>query len=111
MPDHFHGIVGLGGGSGHRADGLDAGSRAHAVRPYLDRGPAVRPYLDRGPAVRPYLGQFVAGFKSACTRRYREIAADPAGALWQRGYYEHVIRGHRALLAIRRYIADNPRRW
>ena len=33
------------------------------------------------------------------------------GKLWQRNYYEHVIRSEKALAAIRQYIADNPLRW
>ena len=31
--------------------------------------------------------------------------------LWQRGYYEHVIRNDKALNRIRDYIADNPAQW
>ncbi|MBO9326333.1 MAG: hypothetical protein J7463_13405 [Roseiflexus sp.] len=35
----------------------------------------------------------------------------PGAPVWQRNYYEHIIRTDRALNATRRYIADNPRRW
>jgi hypothetical protein len=31
--------------------------------------------------------------------------------LWQRGYYEHVIRSEASLNQIRQYITDNPLRW
>jgi hypothetical protein len=31
--------------------------------------------------------------------------------LWQRNYYEHVIRNDRELDKIREYIATNPLRW
>jgi putative transposase len=31
--------------------------------------------------------------------------------LWQRGYYEHVIRNEKALDRIRTYIANNPPQW
>ena len=31
--------------------------------------------------------------------------------IWQRNYYEHIIRTQRALNAIREYIIDNPARW
>ena len=31
--------------------------------------------------------------------------------IWQRNYYEHIIRTERALNAIRKYILDNPARW
>ena len=31
--------------------------------------------------------------------------------LWQRNYYEHIVRNGKELDRIRRYIADNPARW
>ena len=33
------------------------------------------------------------------------------GRLWQRNYYEHVVRNDESLLKIRQYILDNPARW
>jgi REP element-mobilizing transposase RayT len=131
MPDHFHGIVGLGprptkdGLKSRAHDGTveDAVSGAHAgtvvgqmvgaASPAL-AGAAVGQMVDpasRAHAVRPYdLGRFVAGFKSSCTRQYRELTGQPGAALWQRGYYECIIGGMSHLERIRRYIADNPRR-
>lgn len=56
------------------------------------------------------LGTLMAGFKSSCTKRFRESAG--AGAiLWQRGFYDHVIRNERALLKIREYVVNNPFKW
>jgi REP element-mobilizing transposase RayT len=31
--------------------------------------------------------------------------------VWQRNYYEHIIRGEKGLNAIREYIRTNPARW
>jgi len=31
--------------------------------------------------------------------------------VWQRNYYEHIVRNDRALNAIRRYIRNNPAQW
>jgi REP element-mobilizing transposase RayT len=55
-------------------------------------------------------------FKSLSTAKYRQGVADagwPAfpGKLWQRSYYDHIVRDQAALDAIRRYIAANPARW
>ncbi|MGE4559132.1 MAG: hypothetical protein AB7E77_02940 [Desulfobulbus sp.] len=36
---------------------------------------------------------------------------NPGGPVWQRNYYEHVIRDERDLHAIRQYLADNPVKW
>jgi REP element-mobilizing transposase RayT len=33
------------------------------------------------------------------------------GRLWQRNYYEHIIRNDQSLHCIRQYIAENPLRW
>jgi REP element-mobilizing transposase RayT len=43
-------------------------------------------------------------------RRVNERAGK-RGVLWQRGYYEHVIRTEKASARIRAYIAHNPVRW
>ena len=56
------------------------------------------------------LGSIVAGFKAAVTRRVN-AAGGVNGALWQRNYYEHVIRNQADLEAIREYIEANPARW
>jgi len=45
-------------------------------------------------------------FKTFSARRVRK-----RGVLWQRGYYEHVIRNEKAFDRIRDYIANNPARW
>jgi len=31
--------------------------------------------------------------------------------LWQRNYYEHIIRNEQSLESIRQYIVGNPARW
>lgn len=62
------------------------------------------------------LGDVVGAFKSLATTSYIDGVKTkgwPAfrGRLWQRNYYEHVIRDERALNRIRRYVDDNPARW
>ena len=54
--------------------------------------------------------EIVRGFKTFSARRVNERAGK-GGVLWQRGYYEHVIRNEKALDRIRAYIANNPARW
>ena len=49
-------------------------------------------------------------FKSSTTRRYRQIVNEPDARLWQRNYYEHILRNEAELARIREYILDNPRR-
>jgi len=57
------------------------------------------------------LPTIVGAFKSAVTKRINELRASPGAKVWQRGYYEHIIRSDRALDRIRAYIAANPARW
>jgi putative transposase len=54
--------------------------------------------------------EIVRGFKTFSARRVNERVGK-RGVLWQRGYYEHVIRNEKALDRIRAYIANNPARW
>ena len=35
----------------------------------------------------------------------------PGVPIWQRNYYEHVVRGENELNRIREYIANNPLQW
>jgi REP element-mobilizing transposase RayT len=62
-------------------------------------------------AVPRSLSSFIGGFKSATTREFRMMTGDPAGALWQRGYYEHVVWDERDFARIGHYIAHNPINW
>jgi putative transposase len=58
------------------------------------------------------LGSMIGGYKAAVTSHAREIAAiAPGASLWQRNFYEHVIRDEQDFRAIDDYIQDNPRRW
>jgi len=69
-----------------------------------------------GDIVAPTVGDIVGAFKSRVTVEYiRGVKTSGwppfRGRLWQRNYYEHIIRNERALNAIRQYIIENPRRW
>ena len=62
------------------------------------------------------LGRVVGAFKSAATVAYIRGVKTVGWPkfrqrLWQRNYYEHVIRNEASLNRIRRYIDENPSRW
>ena len=60
------------------------------------------------------LSQIVGAYKSMASREWLEVCKSRGwtmGKLWQRNFYEHVIRNDRDLDEIRRYIAGNPGRW
>lgn len=57
----------------------------------------------------PTVGDIVRGFKARCTR---VVNASISGLkLWQRNYYEHIIRDEPSYLQILEYIENNPAKW
>jgi len=96
MPNHFYGIVTI----------ADANVGADLC---------VGPVLEGAHAGAP-LPTVVRWFKTMTTNGYvRGVKtqgwAPFRGKLWQRNYYEHIIRNDNSLNRIRQYILDNPSRW
>jgi len=92
MPNHVHGIVWI-VDDGTATVGASGRSPLHA-----------HPQLSQ-----KSLGAFVAGFKSSVTKRIRD-ELNTTG-IWQRNYYDRILRNERELDAIRKYIETNPLRW
>jgi len=57
------------------------------------------------------LGAIIGSFKAASARRINQVRHTPGGAVWQRNYFEHIVRNERALQRIRGYVLRNPERW
>lgn len=57
------------------------------------------------------LGKVIAYFKYLTTKTVNIKFGTPGEKLWQRNYYEHVIRDEDNLADIREYIANNPMKW
>ncbi|MCX8071900.1 MAG: hypothetical protein N3C12_05545 [Candidatus Binatia bacterium] len=53
----------------------------------------------------------VGSFESLVSKRINHWRGSPRAAVWQRNYYEHVIRNEHEWERIRPYIADNPLQW
>jgi putative transposase len=96
MPNHFHAIV------------------------HIRRGERRSPDVDRdvtggqaplAPTMKPRsIGSLVAGFKSAVTKRINERCTNK-NSVWQRNYYEHIIRDEEDYFRIVQYIRNNPAKW
>jgi hypothetical protein len=54
--------------------------------------------------------EIVRALKTFSVRRINEMRHSPGAPVWQRNYYEHVIRGDGELLSVREYIV-NPLDW
>lgn len=50
-------------------------------------------------------------FKTVSTKRLNTVRNTPGVPVWQRNYYEHIVRSEESLTRIRRYIVGNPARW
>jgi putative transposase len=57
------------------------------------------------------LGKVVRGYKSAVTAQINSLAGNDGIAVWQRNYYEHIIRDEQSYQNISAYIQTNPQRW
>jgi len=64
------------------------------------------------PSMRPKsISSLMAGFKSTTARQINQIRQAPGTSVWQRRFYDHIIRNEIALQTIRRYIVSNPANW
>ena len=63
------------------------------------------------PDARPALGDIVRTFKSISAIRANRLLKRSGSPLWQRNYFEHIIRNLEELNHIRQYITFNPRQW
>jgi putative transposase len=92
MPNHLHGILII------HANPTDEPGRG---------GSRTAPTLPK----RKPLGRLIGAFKMVSSKRINELRGRPGAAIWQRNYYEHVIRDEEDLRRIREYIAHNPPSW
>jgi REP element-mobilizing transposase RayT len=67
--------------------------------------------LNRHAVAADSLGAVVRAYKSAVSFRYQQTLESPGRPLWQRNYYEHIVRDEDDLNRIRLYIQENPLRW
>ena len=95
MPNHIHGIVVI-----------------------VGAGPCACPDTGQPQGVAPTmsLSDVVHRFKTMTTKRYIDGVKQNGwptfpGKLWQRGFYERIIRNENELNRIREYIVNNPIRW
>lgn len=101
MPNHIHGIISL------------VGTEPCARSAEKGQPQGVAPTMDRTALSLP---DVVHRFKTSTTKRYVDGVKQLgwrgfSGRLWQRNYFEHVIRSEDSLTRIRLYILDNPARW
>jgi len=103
MPNHFHGIIHV--GAQHAVPSIPSehsDKRARHAVPLREQ--FGKPIPDSIPTI-------VRSFKSAVTKRINQLRDNQGAPVWQRNYYEHVIRNENEYKQIAEYIVDNPRKW
>jgi putative transposase len=108
MPNHFHATLWIVGRDTAR-DGDTSGTEGTAG----DWGTAGRaPTFEQfGKPVHDSLPTIVRSFKSATTKKINELRGMTGVPVWQRNYYEHIVRDSADLNRIEEYIQNNPARW
>jgi REP element-mobilizing transposase RayT len=109
MPNHFHGIIVI------THVGADLCVCPNESGAHVGADQRVCPD-ETGAHTGAPLPEIIQWFKTMTTNEYirgvKQSGWPPfRGRLWQRNYYEHIIRNDQSLHCIRQYIAENPLRW
>ncbi len=69
--------------------------------------------MDSGIGAGPYggLSEIVRALKTFSSRKINQLRNTRGQPVWQRNYFEHVIRDERDLNRVREYIQNNPVNW
>jgi REP-associated tyrosine transposase len=92
MPNHFHGILVI----------------VDKCRGTVHRAPTLEQFAKPTSGSLPTIIRY---FKSAVTRRINDSRGTPYTPVWQRNYYEHVIRDEDDLNEIKEYVVNNNLKW
>jgi REP element-mobilizing transposase RayT len=84
MPNHLHGIL-----------NIDLGV-----------GAGLKPAQNK-----VKLSEIIRSFKTFSARKINELRKQPGVSVWQRNYYEHIIRNDKELSETREYIKNNVVLW
>lgn len=82
----------------------------HCILVLIDDG--VGAGLKPAPTEKRYgLSEIIRGLKTFSARKINEIRDTTGIPVWQRNYYEHIVRDEKELENIRNYIISNPTNW
>ena len=106
MPNHFHAIVRI-------VEKVSCQGEASPICQGNIKSRSDASPLHRMPhgTTSGSLSAIVQNFKSVTARKINCIKQESATGVWQRSYYERVIRNEGELNAIRQYIENNPLKW
>lgn len=88
MPNHIHAVIEI---TAH----VGAGSKPAQNIPFSNHS----------------LSEIVRQFKTFSSRRINQLSGKQGHPVWQRNYYEHIIRNEISYNNIYWYIMNNPQKW
>ena len=101
MPNHLHGIVILVGAKHFNKESIVASNNSKK------NASPLRP-IGTTPKS---LSSITQNFKTITSRKYNRMKNTKARKLWQRSFYDRIIRNEKELYNIRKYIINNPLKW
>ena len=96
MPNHIHGIIQIVENDDYR-------------RGTMHRAPTTTEQF--GKPVNNSIPTIIRSFKSTVTKQINEMRNTPGIRIWQRNFWEHIIRDDKDLNRIQIYIRNNPINW
>ena len=114
MPNHVHGVLVIDGNGGVPQTNVGAKTDVGETTPMVGAQNFVplrvsRKSAEFGKIIPRSISTIVRGFKTGVTKWARNNTDQHI--IWQRNYYEHIVRDDDALHGIRQYIRDNPAKW
>ena len=114
IPEHFPNVV--------LHDHIIMPNHVHGIIELIKTGPIqnFEPRKNEFQKIIPHsIGSIVRGFKTGVTKWLRENNVgivgvqnfEPQQPIWQRNYYEHIIRDEKSYFRISEYIINNPKNW
>ena len=116
MPNHIHGIIKIVGAGPRACPSINTVEATSRGCPTQGQAHVEEGHPQGGAPTGLSLPDVVHRFKTMTTKKYtdgvKQNGWQPYPAkLWQRNYYEHIIRNEAAYLKIAEYIQTNPQRW
>ena len=96
MPNHIHGIIIIRDDK-TSSEESDVGALHAAPYPSTVKNSS--------------LGIVIRSYKSSVTRKINRLRKTPGGRIWQRNYYDHIVRNEKEYVYICEYIRFNPQKW
>lgn len=104
MPNHLHGIIIITNRRGVLPYAPSYNQPNKGVLPYA-------PTLNKFQSPSHNIGAIIRGFKSATAKQIDISRNAPGAPIWQRNYYERIIRDEKGMNSAKKYIIKNPLNW